>query len=377
METPRRRGRTHRGYRWKVVQDIVARLEAQAEAASEGDLAGFLDTVDPDAPAYRMVKRHWFEDLQLWKQAHPRSRMNMEPQDVTLLGERSALVTVRVEVVDPEEPGASQVYLVGTVWVKRDDRWYEHGLNLDALEHAGVVVWHHERIPQESAQEAARAAGRVATRLKRELQLTPSPPLVLEWHATPDHLHRLLGPNLGTKRGIPPWVEYGEPLRVAGNHIPSEELLAYLLGQKAAMDMSHNHASEWLREGVGRYVTDRLTGRDLAALVSSLREAGGPLPLPDLPRYQNGLDLPPEQWNRVADTAALLVAYLEEEQGQGTLARVLEALARQPADPRMTGPATFDERSRATIEAIEEVTGKSWADLDPAFHSWLYRDKGH
>lgn len=105
VETPRRRGRTHRGYRWKVVQDIVARLEAQAEAASEGDLAGFLDTVDPDAPAYRMVKRHWFEDLQLWKQAHPRSRMNMEPQDVTLLGERSALVTVRVRWWTPRNRG--------------------------------------------------------------------------------------------------------------------------------------------------------------------------------------------------------------------------------------------------------------------------------
>ena len=361
----------------KVAQDIIARLEAQAEAASEGDLGGFLDTVDPDTPTYRMVKRHWFEDLQVWKQAHPQSRVSMEPEDVTLLGERSALVPVRVEVVDPEDPGASQVYLVGTVWVKRQDRWYEHGLDLKALEHDGVMVWHDERITEEAAQEAARAAGRVAARLKRELQLTPSPPLVLEWHATPDHLHRLLGPNLGTKRGIPPWVEYGEPLRVAGNHIPSQELLAYLLAQKAATDMSHNHASEWLREGVGRYVADRLAGRALAAAVTSVRDAGGLLRLPELPRYQNGLELPPTQWNRAADTAALLSAYLEQEHGQGTLASVLQKLARKPADPRMTGPATFEARSQATIEAIEEVTGKSWAELDQAFHSWFYRDRGY
>ncbi len=359
----------------QAIQAIHAAVDEQSVSLNSLNIDAFLATLDPaeEASPYRMEQRHWLENATVWKQSHPRGRLSRTVQEVSLLGTNTANVRLwqTADTDDPTDPNSKQVQSLNTVWVKTaDGRWVEHGLQHEVLNQGGVTVWYSGNVSLTEAQESAKNVGQAVDSFRKTLGWTVELPIIVEMADDPRQMRAAIGPHLATKEGIPPWVEYGEPLRVAENGPLSLNSAYYDLAYKSVMDQSHNHAAEWLREALARYALHRLAGVPLDSAVRELR-ASGPMTLGDIPRSTGFLDLPDADFRRAAATAELFIVFLEQRYGSRVTTDILSELARQPADLRMTGPATYDERSQASIAAIEKATGRSWQQLDEAYQAWF------
>lgn len=359
----------------QAMQDIHAAVDAQSVALNSLNLDAFLATLDPsqETDPYRMEQRHWLEDAAVWKQNHPRGRLSREVQEISLLGTNTARVRIwqTADADEPADPDSKQVQSLDTVWVKTaDGRWMEHGLQHEVLTAGDMTVWYSGNVSAADAQASADNLQRAVDAFRQDLGWQVASPATVEMGDSAKSVRLGIGPHLSSKKGIPPWVEYGEPLRVADSGPLNLNSAYYDLAYKSVMDQSHNHAAEWLREALARYAVHRLAGVPLDLPIEELR-ASEPMVLGDIPRFKGFLDLPPADYRRASATAELFVVFLEQRYGSEAITGVLAELAKEPPDLRMTGPATYDERSQASIAAIEKVTGRMWQQLDQEFQAWF------
>lgn len=347
----------------------------QSQALQKLDFPAFLATLDPspEAAGYRMEQEHWLEDAQVWRSAHPQGHITRDVLKMSFLGDNTAVVRIFQSAQGSDSPQDQDhvSMALDTIWVQGPDgRWSEHGLQHEVLIQGDVTVWYSGGVPQADAQESAKNMQQAVDRFRKTLGWNVELPVTLEMMGDPKLMRATIGPHLAGKQGIPPWAEYGEPLRVAEVGSLTLNSAYYDLAYKSVMDQSRNHAAEWLREALARDVLRRLAGVSLDQAVAELR-ASGPMTLDELPQFKGFLDMPAPDYRRAAATAELFAAFLEQRYGSKVTVEILAELAKQPVDPSMTGPATYDERSQASIEAIEKVTGRSWQQLNGDYQAWF------
>ncbi|HWI50607.1 MAG TPA: FtsX-like permease family protein [Symbiobacteriaceae bacterium] len=346
---------------------IEAVVAQQSRALERLDQQGFLATIDASDGLYLAEQQHWLEDAAVWGQAHPGETITRSAASIALLGSNTAHVRIqqRVGRTKPD------VTVLETVWVlAADGHWREHGLQHEAFSDGGITVWYPEGLAPSVAQVTADHT-RQAMALLEGAGWPASRPLTIELVGDEHALRAALGPNLGDREVAILWSEFGEPVRVyiRGN-APSVGLLTRALASRSIMEASHNHASEWWREGVTVFLMAKAGTGSFEKLLNVVGP-GGVLPLERLPGSSPGYLLSGEQWQAVSDTSTLLAFYLEQRYGQEAVRAVLAQLAKQPPDQRMTGPATYAERDRKTVQAIEAVTGRSWTALSQEFRQWM------
>jgi hypothetical protein len=347
----------------RATAEIEAAVALQNGALERLDIEAFLRTIDPLARAYLMEQRHWLESAQRWQQAHPSGKIARSLGHVTLLGENTA----RVRLIQTVDGDLSSV--LETVWTRtRDGQWLEHGLWQEVLEESGVSVWYSDLLSPEvaraalkNAQEAAEIAGRLGWR--------PDSPIILELKPNREALYASIGPDVRPPNLVS-WTEFGEPIRAfpVQGRVPGVGSLLRLAVMQTIMEKSHNHAADWLRLGLSLHVQAEGLG-SLPRLMEEYR-AHELLPLTQLANQVPFYQLSDDDFAAAERTTTLLTLFLKERFGHNALHEVIERLAEQPADPRMLDRVTKPDRDRATIAAIEQVTGKSWYDLDQELRAW-------
>lgn len=372
-----------------AVSAIKTEVAAQSQALQRSDMVSFLATFDPspEAVPYRMEQQHWLEDAVAWRQIHPQGSITRDVLKISFLGTNTAVVRIlqTARPSDWAEGGAggspptpvagtdtNRVSLtLNTVWVQdATGRWLEHGLQHEVVSQGDVTVWYEDGVSRDAAQAVAATWSQAAANLQKQLDWKLTPPIIIEIKADARTLRVSIGPHLAVHNDIPAWAEDGEPIRIAGDHILGLKGAYSLLVYKAVMDQSHNHAPDWLREALSRYALHRLAGMPLDYAIKELRGTG-PLPLQEVPSPQMFFDRPKAEFERATTTAELLLTYLDQRYDPQVISAILNELAKQPVDPRMTGAATNAERGQAAVAAIEKATGLSWSQLNDDFQAWF------
>jgi|GEM_PF-6120723 len=348
-----------------AVTAIEREVARQHEALARGDVDAFLSTFDANAGAYLAQQRHFAQELKAWKERTPGGTVKRSVARVSLLGENTALVHISQVV------GAAPAAEVETVWTRSGTQWYEHGPNRKVLESGEVVVWYPAGLPEARASEMAENARKAMARV-RAAGWPVSGPLLVDKAGDEARLRRFLRTGVANPKILDPvWTEFGEPLTVLSERLPMELTFAQALVQRSVMEQSHNRVAEWLRYGITYRFLLTQTGGSVADLKA---ETAADVSLatvstlhPDDPSGVDGGKL---------NTATLFVEFIEQTYGPRTVPAVLAILAQAPPDPGRAGPDVWADRDRDTIKAMEQVTGRTWAQLGTTFAAWCAKGVG-
>ena len=336
---------------------IRAVVAVQSAAMQQLDVTAFLATLDPAENAYVMEQRHWLENAVTWRKNHPTDPVGRKVEDIRFLGDNTARVQIQ------QSPGG----FLDTIWTKTSDgRWLEHGRDHAVLQDGPVTVWYPSLMQPNRAREVAVQVQQVLEQLKK-VGWSIRTPVTVELLSDRSELRRSLGPGLAERSDIfYYWSEYGEPLRFPVDRPILPETIMRALVYESVRQASHNQAAEWLPEGLARYAITRTTGAQQPS------EVRGILPLTSLPETHPLYDRDLKGLAMAVDAAWMLAEYLTEHDGPDSVNQVLAALAAAaPDDPEMTGEATVARRDQRTIAAFEQVTGRSWEQLDRELQAWF------
>lgn len=346
---------------------IASAVAQQNEALQALDVETYLSAVSPEARLFLMEERHWFEDVQVWRQEHPTATITRSIVKFSLLGSNTASVTLLQTAAGAPLPNQ----VVETLWVQTEDgRWLNHGYQHEVLQDGPVTVWYPASLPEQTARATLTEARKAMDKLQAAGLSIPDP-FVIEIKEDQLAFQTSLGPNLAGAGVQESWTEYGEPVRIyLRGEAPTATTIAYITAAATAMERTNNRAPFWLREGVRFHGFAAMEGLDFPQMVNLFPPVQPALPQ-EFARFPAMLDRQSETYSRVVFSGFLFVWYLEDEYGPGALEQVYAELASAPVDPRMSGPASEPERHAAAVKALERVLHTTWPELNDRYRTWL------
>ncbi len=266
---------------------IQAALAARAAAVQDGDVAGFLSTVNPDNPALYTEERNWGADLA----DRPLTSYTATGQVIGWSpGGDDALVALSVDLETAEKN--IHTFRYDARFLRRGERWLYDGVawRARASEH---MVLKYQDLDDEWARHALDLAEMAYDQVIADLDASPPLPMEIKLYNDEELLRASISPSLPDRTTSR--IQPGESIRL---HLPNQDnrSLQRTIARELTRQILAARGLEtgWLQEGTAVFEAGRVTslgthwmaGRYMPLVQEAVRRHTE-LPLEDLLSWQD------------------------------------------------------------------------------------------
>lgn len=350
--------------------EIRQLVHAQEAAVVNGDVSGYMQTIDPGDPHYRKEQQRWMSDAVTY--LRDKTYRRFVRRFLYRADEQEAVALVEQLVDDGRQTFRVQMPIR---FRRTSEGWKDADLPFLAIEGTEVRVKATHRRLMPLAEELLRRAEDARRRLSALYGWRPQGPSVVKLYGDGDWFRQSVKLSLPewvvgwheAGESIKLWIDDGLALRERAKAFYHSAVIHEMVHQMVA-DLTNDNAAYWLHEGLAEH---------LSALLDAVPENDALPSLEPKPRWSwpelaavRLERLPAELAEQYYRHARLILAFLLDCYGDEALRAVFARLRDDPPLPDGTMEKQSVLHSR-TVRALEAVLQKPFHQLADEWWRWV------